>query len=165
MTLPILEESKVCTSGLFCQTCRQKKKGKPWRESLKAGYSIPNNNENFECPLGKSWIDDTVKPTQSIRKIQVQNRSFPTIRQAATALKAIAIGKKVSLDVMQQRDDICKTCDKQRVDHNGVRWCSVCGCSTSADDRAILNLTAYEENLPYWGCKHPQRKEGKGWPK
>lgn len=165
MKLIVLKDSEVCKNGLFCTKCRSLNAGRAWRNSLIKSYDVPNNEINFECPSGKEWINDEVKKKVNPTILRENRPAVPSFSQVKTAIKAITTGTKVSLEVMQERDEICKQCDKQRIDNNGVRWCSICGCATSGENKKILNLTAYEENLPHWGCKHPKRNEGKGWPK
>ncbi len=105
-------------------------------------------------------------PTQQADKpgAVVEQRSMPTLDQVKTIAQAIFSGKYVEAMLVAQRMDICRKCDKLRVTPAGVAWCGACGCRVSRKDREITNLVAYEENLPKWGCKHPKRKEGKGWP-
>lgn len=92
-----------------------------------------------------------------------QQRPRPTAKQLLSFLSAAAHGRYVPADVATARDAICRGCDHQRENEQG-RWCAACGCGTSAAARKITNLAAYEENLPHWGCKHPERAEGRGWP-
>lgn len=92
-----------------------------------------------------------------------QKRPKATLSKAATLARAIATGKKVDEATKKVRAKICAACDKVREDEKGS-WCGVCGCKVAADDKRLDNLTAYEENLPHWGCKHPEREQGKGWP-
>jgi hypothetical protein len=89
---------------------------------------------------------------------------IPSARQLVTATMAIASGRKVPLNVMQERAGICERCDQLRIDRKGRLWCGVCGCGMSPANKEVLNLAAYEENLPHWGCKHPRRSAGRGWP-
>lgn len=85
------------------------------------------------------------------------------IASAATFAQAALTGTYVSDEVRAQREAICATCDKGVDDKDGRR-CSVCGCGVSPRRRKIANLAAYAEELPKWGCKHPERGKGKGWP-
>lgn len=91
----------------------------------------------------KSLVDKYVNPP-----------SVPTIKQVKTFAKALFTGKKVSLEVMQKRLEICDTCKYQKINDKNEKWCGKCGCKTSANTRLLQNLAAYEENLPQWGCKH-----------
>lgn len=81
-------------------------------------------------------------------------------KNATTLAKAMATGKYVSDEERDARVAVCRTCEY----YNGSN-CKICGCHTGIKIRIakILDLAAYEENLPSWGCKHPQRKDGKGW--
>ncbi len=94
----------------------------------------------------------------------VQERSLPTIAQAKTFARAILTGKYVAREVVAQRLEICRRCEKRRITQAGVEWCGMCGCKVGRKDRELDNLAAYEEKLPKWGCKHPLRGEGRGWP-
>ena len=90
------------------------------------------------------------------------NRPVPTLRQALSFAQAAITGTYVSEAVRLQRQAICARCPYQRTDKAGDPWCSICGCSVG-DRRQIRNLAAYEERLPQWGCKHPNRAKGDGW--
>jgi hypothetical protein len=94
----------------------------------------------------------------------VQPRPLPGATQIRTFAQAVLTGKYVAPEIVAQRLAICRRCDKRRVTPTGVEWCGICGCKVARKDRQINNLAAYEENLPKWGCKHPHRREGKGWP-
>ena len=86
-----------------------------------------------------------------------------TAGNVLTAAQAILTAKRVNLDVLQARIAACDSCDQQKTDASGAAFCGMCGCSLSGDSRKVVNLAAYEENLPKWGCKHPDRASGKGW--
>ncbi|MCX6908424.1 MAG: hypothetical protein NTY01_10320 [Verrucomicrobia bacterium] len=94
----------------------------------------------------------------------VQKRPLPTVAQVKTFAQAILIGKYVPPVMVVKRLEICRRCEKRRVTPVGVEWCGLCGCKVGDKSRQLDNLAAYEENLPRWGCKHPQRGKGKGWP-
>ncbi len=100
-------------------------------------------------------------------------------KPAATAAKLIsftqaaATASRVPLNVLQERSELCSKCPHERFDvAKKQRWCGLCGCTLSAHS-SIFNLARYVENLPgrpgynplyaSWGCKHPERKSGKGW--
>ena len=95
----------------------------------------------------------------------VERRPLPTVGQVKTFAQAMFTAKRVAPEIVEQRIAICRQCDKRRVTPAGVEWCRNCGCKVSRKSKEIMNLAAYEENLPKWGCKHPLRKQGKGWPK
>lgn len=94
----------------------------------------------------------------------VRQRPFPRVAQMKTFAQAVVTGKYVSPEVVAMRLEICRRCEKRRVTPAGVEWCGMCGCKVGNKSRQIDNLAAYEENLPRWGCKHPQRGKGRGWP-
>lgn len=94
----------------------------------------------------------------------MNKRPHITPEMAASALQAIIFGKKVSDETYQARQAICRACDKKKTDKNSVDFCGMCGCSVAGTHFKLLNLCAYEETLRH-GCKHPQRKFGKGWPR
>lgn len=85
-----------------------------------------------------------------------------TFMKALSAAQAILTARKVSDEICQERSKICGVCQFKHVDKHGIPYCGQCGCQVSSNDTAILNLCRYEENLPKWGCKHPQREIG-GW--
>lgn len=89
---------------------------------------------------------------------------MPTLRQAATAATAILTAKREPPEVINARLEICSKCEYAKTNASGFRWCGICGCLVDKR-KGITNLASYEERLPHWGCKHPQRDEGFGWPK
>jgi len=93
----------------------------------------------------------------------VQQRPLPRATQIKTFAQAVFIGKYVTPEIVAQRLEICRRCEKRRITPAGVEWCGMCGCKVGDKSRQLDNLAAYEENLPRWGCKHPQRGKGKGW--
>lgn len=94
----------------------------------------------------------------------IQERPPPTMGQVKTFAQAILTGKYVVPEVVAVRLEICRRCEKRRVTPTGIEWCGICGCKVGDKSRQLDNLAAYEENLPKWGCKHPLRRQGKGWP-
>jgi len=92
-----------------------------------------------------------------------QPQPIPTVNQAAKAGRAILTNAKVSQETMEQRVLICSTCKFVGKSADSM-WCTLCNCPLSMDERKIFNLAAHVENLPLYGCKHPERKNGKGWP-
>ena len=84
-------------------------------------------------------------------------------KKAASLAQAIVENQRVLLEVSTMREKICLSCPHKKSDgkHN---YCGVCGCRVSSTSNRIMNLTTYVENLPKWGCKHPQRSKGQGWP-
>jgi hypothetical protein len=99
----------------------------------------------------------------SVRAI-VQHRPLPRAAQIKTFTQAVFTGKYAPVEVVAERVVICRQCGMRRITPAGIEWCGICGCKVGRQDRQIDNLAAYEENLPKWGCKHPLRGQGKGWP-
>lgn len=76
---------------------------------------------------------------------------------------AMLTGVYVSDEIRTERAAKCKTCKwYRRFGPLGPR-CGLCGCGVGTSTPALVNLTAYEERLPLWGCKHPERAKGQGW--
>lgn len=78
------------------------------------------------------------------------------------ALEAVLFGKIVPFEIMKQRVAICEQCVYSKCDAKGRRFCNLCGCGVS-EQRVIFNMARFNESRR-WGCKHPLRKRGKGWP-
>jgi hypothetical protein len=112
----------------------------------------------YRCPRRVNHLGKPAAPLPA-----TQQRPAPALRQALTLAMALSTAKRVSSETVQARMKTCQACEFRRLDKQGQAWCGVCGCSVSSDDRKIVNLAAYVENLPHWGCKHPKRKEGAGW--
>ena len=96
--------------------------------------------------------------------IMVSARPPVTAAKVATFAVAVITGKFVDQATIDQRLAICATCVHRKTDAQGASFCNLCGCSLSPKAKRITNLAAYEENLPAWGCKHPRREQGEGWP-
>lgn len=90
-------------------------------------------------------------------KIKTPDNAKP-IRKAINAATAILTAPHVSRETFEARQAACKTCE-----HNANDHCNVCGCKVQKEYKAIWNLPKHKENLPHWGCKHPERSSGKGW--
>ena len=109
--------------------------------------------------IRRKWED--IKAGNS--EIPKQKRPKAKLSTAASLARAILTGEKVDEATQKARSQICAACDKVREDDKGP-WCGICGCKVAQGDSRLTNLTAYKENLPHWGCKHPERDQGKGWP-
>jgi len=66
-------------------------------------------------------------------------------------------GRSASPEIVAQRLEICRRCEKRRAGAMGVEWCGVSGAKVNGRELRLENLVAHEENLPRWGCKHPER--------
>jgi hypothetical protein len=126
----------------------------------------------IDCKLASEGLGQSLTLTDGDRQIgeitlSVSQQEAPQekrglVSKATSLAQAVITGKYVSKEVREERQAICHTC-RYRSLKDGVACCSVCGCKVSSDARTLVNLTAYEENLPKWGCKHPNRKNGEGW--
>ncbi len=132
---------------MFCAACRREnKEGKQWRVAI-------SGSESFECPHGIPWgFQGKQEP-----------RPNPDASQVADFIAAMLLSPRVTDKVRAQRHAQCDKCDRLRV-ADGVKFCGMCGCKVSKRGFNITDLCAYQENLPKWGCKHPERGKGKGWP-
>jgi hypothetical protein len=54
-----------CRSEAHCNTCRDRVGGREWRKSQSSLYVLPNNEVDFECPFGKSFIEGGTSPKAS----------------------------------------------------------------------------------------------------
>ena len=80
----------------------------------------------------------------------VDRKQSGFIEKAVSYGEALVFGKKVSDEEYTRRITTCQRCPYGKGD-----VCSLCGCN-------VFELARYIENLPKWGCKHPER--GKlGW--
>lgn len=102
--------------------------------------------------------DIIVEPVGALEQIKKRIRQFKSLS------KAIVTGVKVDEKTAERRISICKVCHYGRINDEGRGYCGYCGCKARKDAKTVWNLAAYEEHLPDWGCKHPRRLEGKGWP-
>jgi hypothetical protein len=89
-------------------------------------------------------------------------RPSVTPTMVASFLQAMLTSAKVSPEVEAARLAICEKCDRYvKPDDGSPAFCGMCGCKVSTEGWRIMNLAAYVENLPQWGCKNPLR----GWTK
>ncbi len=107
-------------------------------------------------------------------------RPRPTLAMMRDWTIAALGGSYVDVATQREREATCATCDHVKTDAAGP-WCGVCGCGVGGDIMRVRNLAAYAEKLDpnttveitaygkeigrgvTWGCKHPQRAQGKGW--
>jgi len=122
---------------------------------------------------GKCRIDRYANPSfgvclhackLGVQAVTVSARPAVTAVKVATFARAMITGEYVDPQIVEARIAICSTCEFRKTDAAGVSFCGICGCSVSPESRKLTNLAAYQENLPAWGCKHPNRKNGAGWP-
>lgn len=146
------------TVGFCAFRCRQQ--AGPWRAALAAtlGGMAPSTAANVAL----------VSPLNP----PVADRPTPSARQVVSFLTAFLTSPRVERRVELKRLAACAQCDHlRRASDSRLDWCGLCGCKVSLEGFRLANLAAYAENLPHWGCKHPQRGELKpdgvscyGWP-
>lgn len=139
-------------------------------DPVDGGYAIPPEKVNTAsreiCLMNGITLPESLLPPAKSRPVSPPvppARPAVTVTKALSFARAVLTGRKVSAEVAAARTAICEKCDRVARDDKGM-WCGVCGCPVSAENKRIKNLAAYEENLPAWGCKHPRRADGKGWP-
>ena len=152
-------DSFHCTSRVHCEACRNLEGGRKFREIMAQHLTVPGGKIDFICPYNVPWGFKKDSAQLSI----VEKRHLPTPSQVKTFVKAVTTGERVSPEIAKERIETCRTCQFRRVTPEGLEFCGVCGCKVSANDREITNLAAYVENLPHYGCKAPNRKNGNGW--
>jgi hypothetical protein len=103
-------------------------------------------------------IDERIE-TERQRRLTMLQLETPSSRFSSimNALNA-QMYKKVSLEIFEERKAICMQCPHRRDDA-----CGICGCKVIHTRMFIKNLAQVDEQLPRWGCKHPERSSGKGW--
>lgn len=190
-TLVPFETSDVCTSSvanpMVCLQCRMQ--NPVFRKTMQSrGFTDPSK---AVCPkklplnqvppaAAKKLAENKAAIAAQAAKpkpVPVDPRSVAsqpkhTAAQAASFLEAMLTSPKVSADVEAARLAICDKCEHLRIPKDGTpSFCGLCGCQVSKEAWRVRNLAAYTENLPKWGCKHPQRgwkrPDGSmaGWPK
>ena len=85
------------------------------------------------------------------------------IKEVASFLQALTTGTLISKEIQDERIATCMECRHLRRDRFKHHFCGICRCQVASKISNVLNVTAYEEDLPRWGCKHPRRKSGSGW--
>lgn len=117
----------------------------PWRGALQAA-------------LGPKSIGSEHPSSPASGAPLTMPRPFPSARQVASFLTALATCPRVSRRVELLRLAICARCEYlRRASDSRLDWCGLCGCKVSLEGWRLASLAAYEENLPHWGCKHPRR--------
>lgn len=113
-------------------------------EIKKKGNCQCNEYATYSCKLyGKINLKNCVGC--------IDSKSPSTLDQVAIFLEAMIKHKLVSAKEVAERQTACKTCVYNEKEH-----CTLCSC-------LIIRLSQHEENLPKWGCKHPERGR-LGWP-
>lgn len=78
-------------------------------------------------------------------------------------LWAMVEGGPVSPQTMASRVRVCGSCSYAE-ERGGTTICGLAGLKVGGTGLRWTDLTAYQERLPDWGCQHPQRSLGHGWP-
>ena len=85
------------------------------------------------------------------------------ISSVLSLAEAVFTGSYVSEEIAQERLAICEECYYKKLNKDNNVYCGLCGCRVLYPTWKAINLAAYEENLPKWGCKHPHRGFHGGW--
>lgn len=113
-----------------------------------AFFCVAKHEDTYVKRL-KSNVERTIEAEQEI-----------TFKRAAVAFAAMLLAPDVSEEIRDERRAICATCPMLRKrPKSEQKFCNKCHCNIGGSD----DLTSKAENLPHWGCKHPQRGNGKGW--
>lgn len=88
----------------------------------------------------------------------------PAVLQDRRPLASPFAGLFVNAETAAARVAICATCEHSALSPNQTRLCKVCSVC-KGPGQSVDRLARYVEHLPFYGCKHPQRKGGKGWTK
>lgn len=120
--------------------------------------SVRNDNQ-----IGSSGMPATASAFRRLLP-NIRQRLLRRAAQIKPYAQVILTAKYVAPEVAARRVAMCQQCDECRVRPSGAKWCRMCGHGIGGADLRIEDLATYEEHLPRWGCKHPLRKEGKGWP-
>lgn len=137
---------------LFCRTV-----GKWQDRQEQRGWQNPRE---AACPEGFAlW--ETPLPLALAQQQEAEVEKPPvTVAKVASFAEAVLTSPRVSPEVEAERLSICDRCEHRKVPSDGTPpFCGLCGCKVSKEGWQVRNLAHYEENLPKWGCKHPQR----GW--
>ena len=98
---------------------------------------------------------------QQLRPTHMRPRH--TAKDAWNFARAQLTAKRVPKAIVDERMATCEKCEYVRTNATKDKLCGICGCGVELKLKVLKNLVEVEENLPRWGCKHPKRKEGKGW--
>jgi len=94
---PLFVLTEHCKSQLHCVTCRAKNGGRYWRSTLEQHYTLPNNVVDFDCPYGKSWIEDkSVIPQSSITSVNIEKEVIATNDNIKTTVKPLQRGERLT---------------------------------------------------------------------
>lgn len=175
--MPSFFDHSTCTpNGIYCRPCRFKHTSKHREHLLKRYGADGIDSVDFACPKGMpwDWKPDGSRPTTAP---VVAPLTLDMMRSFTVAALG---GEYVTPEVQAQREAICAACDMSQKSKKGLT-CGVCGCGVDISLKRIRNLAAYVEKLDpnttltvmgveigkgaTWGCKHPERNQGKGWPK
>ncbi len=52
----------VCPTGEHCAFCRDRERGRGFRESMARSFVLPDGAPDFDCPSGHAWGSTPTKP-------------------------------------------------------------------------------------------------------
>jgi hypothetical protein len=138
-------EGPWCRSGQLCGACRR------------------DEPQKIAAFVGPCWGPPPAECPRGVQLEQVHDRPAPTIDKVISFGRALVAAKRMSLQVVRDRETTCSMCEYAGFDKFG-RYCTLCGCATAG---RVTNLATYEEvavnGQVQRGCKHPERNKGMGW--
>lgn len=78
-------------------------------------------------------------------------------------LWAMVVGREAAVETIAARVRICARCGYSE-ERGGTTVCALAGLKVAGAGFRRTDLTTYHERLPDWGCRHPRRDRGQGWP-
>ena len=94
------------------------------------------------------------------------NKAVTAQQKPSAEIIEAALALMVDEATFKARCSICAACDQVKIAPPAMTVrCGAPGClPCSSANGQIIVLARYKEQLPEFGCKHPQRAAGKGWP-
>lgn len=94
----------------FCESCRNKTKGRTFRKGVLERQNIQNVHEDFECPLGKPWNEET-QQSQPTKSQQAKNATKAITKGISSTVKTSVFRKdRVTDEEYNERLSICTNC-------------------------------------------------------
>lgn len=98
---------------------------------------------------------------QAMLRLYSQNVKFAVSQ--LPLVHAMIRSDRVTEDIQSRRIAACAVCD-HRLEKGGVTVCDITEAKVSGRGMISTDMTLYQEHLPDWGCRHPLRGKGGGWP-
>lgn len=161
------DNDSPCMSRRLCSVCNHMEQHHVHRAAFREKYDgVPE--DGVSCPFTNAWNEIPEK------KIVLAKRAAMSAENICKFLELLASRDRVDASTRIKRKAACADCD-YLADRDGDAYCGVpessggCGCHVKPPK--AMNLTMNGVDITRYSeaqgalCLHPNREQGKGWPK